>query len=72
MKWYAILAACFIVGASGESLFELFSNLYYQEKFIFNFFGKFINLFVRIVRTECESGLLKHFTHELGLCIPAK
>ena len=56
MKWYAILAACFIVGASGETLFELFSNLYYGKKLIFNFFGKFIKLiylFVRIVRTEC-------------------
>ena len=46
MKWYAILAACLIVGASGESLFELFSHLYYGEDVIFNVLVNLLNLFI--------------------------
>ena len=46
MKWYAILAACFIVGASGETLFELFSNLYYEKNINIKLVGKCIKFII--------------------------
>ena len=62
MKWYAILAACFVVGASGESLFELLVICVMRQKC-----NCLVNLFIR---TECELGFKKYFTNELGHFIP--